>query len=75
MLLALWFCCENCYDKPKNCYDKPKNCYDKPNEIKFLGTPKMGDFHRERCKTVSGLKSFERMKICFETGQVQANEC
>ena len=37
MLLDLWFCCENCYDKPKNCYDKP-------NEIKFLGPQKWGIF-------------------------------
>ena len=37
MLLDLWFCCENCYDKPKNCYDKP-------NEIKFLGPKKWGIF-------------------------------
>ena len=44
VLLDLWFCCENCYDKPKNCYDKPKNCYDKPNEIKFFGPQKWGIF-------------------------------
>ena len=37
MLLDLWFCCENCYDKPKNCYDKP-------NEIKFMGPQKWGVF-------------------------------
>ena len=37
MLLDLWFCCENCYDKPKNCNDKP-------NVIKFLGPQKWGIF-------------------------------
>ena len=35
--LWFWFCCGNCYDKPKNCYDKPK-------EIKFLGPQKWGIF-------------------------------
>ena len=40
VLLVLWFCCENYYDKPKNCYDKR-------NEIKCLGPQKWGIFIRK----------------------------
>ena len=48
MLLDLWFCCENCYDKPRNCYDKP-------NEIKFLGPQKWGIFIGKGVRLLLGL--------------------